>query len=87
MHINQDAGCFPMKTTSFYLSLSSIRADASRGRRGRLREACVAGRFKKKKKRSEEQEEYYNFEMIIALSACVGVSIRVSWCKKAPSCW
>lgn len=34
------------------------------------------------KKRSEEQEEYYNFEMIIALSACVGVSIRVSWCKR-----
>lgn len=34
------------------------------------------------KKRSEVQEEYSNFEMIIALSACVGVSIRVSLCKR-----
>lgn len=35
-------------------------------------------------KRSKEQEEYCNFEMmmIIALSACVGVSIRVSWCRR-----
>lgn len=81
MHINQDTGCFLMKTTSFYLSPSLIRADASLGRK---REAGVASCFYKW---SEEQEEYCNFEMIIALSACVGVSIRVSWCKKAPSCW
>lgn len=31
---------------------------------------------------SEVQEEHCNFEMIIALSACAGVSIRVSWCKR-----
>lgn len=33
-------------------------------------------------KSSEEQEEYCNFEMITALSACVGVTIRVSWCRR-----
>lgn len=82
MHINQDAGCFLMKTTSSHLSPSSIRADASKGQR--LLEAGVASCFYKW---SEEKEEYCNFEMIIALSACVGVSISVSWCKKAPSCW
>ena len=29
-----------------------------------------------------EQEEYCNFEMITALSASVGVTIRVSWCRR-----
>lgn len=50
------------------------------GPKGEAMEAGVASLLFKK--RSEEQEEYYNFEMIIALSACVGVSIRVSWCKR-----
>lgn len=75
-----------MRTTShLYRTLSSIRADASRG----PKERAVVGWwclfvvfFFFLLLVFLEQEEYCNFEMITALSASVGVTIRVSWCRR-----
>lgn len=58
----------------------------------RCHSSSVAAAFVKIKIKitDDQQEEWYNFEMIIALSARVGVSIMASWCRRdhpVGKCW
>lgn len=79
MHIKQDEGVL---SDEDHVLLSLAVVDTCRCISGPKRENPEAGIASCFYTWREEQEEYCNFEMIIVLSACVGVSIRVSWCKR-----